>query len=45
MKVVDRQTNLLEIVLALRTSGGLARSLDCRQQERNEDADDRDHDQ
>jgi hypothetical protein len=35
----------VEIVLALCASGGLAGSLDRRQQKRNEDADDRDYDQ
>jgi hypothetical protein len=35
---------LLRVILALRAASGLARGLDCGQQQRDEDADDRDDD-
>jgi hypothetical protein len=41
---VEGQAELLEVVQALGSSGGLARGLDCRQQKRNEYANDGDYD-
>jgi len=43
--VVDRQTQLLQIVLALAAAGSLAGLLNCRQQQGNQNCDDRDHHQ
>ena len=43
--VGDGQRDLLEVVDALRAARGLARRLDGRQEERDQDGDDRDHDQ
>ena len=40
-----RQADLLEVVLALQLSGGLARRLHRRQQQRDQNADDGDHHQ
>ena len=46
MKVMHCQTNLLQVVVALRTPCRLARRLNGRQQQRHENADDRnDHQQ
>jgi hypothetical protein len=42
---LDCQADLLEIIRALRSPGSLARRLNGRQQERDQDADDRNHDQ
>ena len=42
---MERQTELLEVVLALDLSRRLAGRLDGRQEKRHEHADDRDHDQ
>ena len=42
---MDRQTDILEIILALRSSCGFAGRLDCGQEKRDENADDRNHDQ
>jgi hypothetical protein len=42
---VLREPDLLEIVAALRASSGLAGCLHSRQQKRNQNCDDRDHDQ
>jgi hypothetical protein len=41
--VVHRQADLLQIVLALATTCRLARGLNCRKKQRDEDADDRDY--
>ena len=43
--VVQREPNLLEIVLALRTAGRFACLLDRRKQQGNQDGNDRDDDQ
>jgi hypothetical protein len=45
MVVVQRNAELLEIIPALGTAGSLASGLNGRQQQRDEDADDRNHDQ
>jgi hypothetical protein len=45
VKLVQGQADLLEIVLALRAATRLPRSLHRRQQERDENANDRDHHQ
>jgi hypothetical protein len=42
MVIVERQTDLLEVVAALHSPGRLARRLHGRQQHRDQDADDRD---
>jgi hypothetical protein len=39
------QSQLLDVVAALQSASGFSRCLDCRQQQRNQDADDRDDDQ
>jgi hypothetical protein len=43
--VVQRQADLLEVVGALDPPRGLARRLDGRQEQADQDGDDRDHDQ
>src|SRR5690606_41587265 len=43
--VVQSQPELLEAVFALSAAGGFASLLDGRQEQRNEDRDDRDHDE
>ena len=43
--VVQRQTDLLEVVLALRASSRLARLLHSRQQNRDQNRDNENHDQ
>src|SRR5262245_51001658 len=45
LEVVDREPDLLEIVLALRAGGRLANFLNGRQQEADQDGDDGDYDQ
>jgi hypothetical protein len=45
LEVVDREADLLHVVLALRPPGGFARLLDGRQEQRDQDRNDRDHDQ
>ena len=42
---MQADADLLEVVDALRAPGSLAGGLDCRQQQRHKDPDDRDHDQ
>jgi hypothetical protein len=41
---VRRQTNLMQVILALHRSRRFARRLNCRQQQPDEDPDDRDYD-
>ena len=45
VKIVDRQADVLEVVLALGAAGRFAGGLNRRQQQRDQDADDRDDDQ
>jgi hypothetical protein len=45
MVIVAGESNLLEIVFALRTAGGFASLLDSRQQQRDKDRNDCDHDE
>jgi hypothetical protein len=42
---MNGQADLLEIIKALRASGGLSSRLDCREQQGNHNSDDADHDQ
>src|SRR5262249_61544031 len=45
MVVVKRQADLLEVILALSSRGGLANSLNGRYEQAHEDRNDRDHDE
>jgi hypothetical protein len=45
MVVVQRESELLEVVLALRATGGLPRLLYSRQEQRNQNGYNRNHDQ
>ena len=45
MKTLKRQPDLVQVITAGNASGRLTRRLDCRQQQRDQDADDRNHHQ